>query len=72
MLFLFEGISQLGPLVVVHILKNLDIFQEFLIFLSLFGGSFLHNMIEGLSVKTPELSLCFCCDCSCTRRIIKE
>lgn len=69
---LLEGVSELAALVLVHVLEDLHALEELVVLLALLGSSILHDVVEGVAVQLPELSISLGCDGGSTGSVVEE
>jgi len=69
---LFDGISNLASLIVVHSLKDRDRCQEIFIPITPVLGCVFHDVIECVAIQLPKSSVGFCYNSGGSRSIVKK
>ena len=70
--FLLNYICNLWAFILIHRFQNWYCCQEGLILVAFVLSCVLYNVIECITVKFPQERICFCCNCSSTRCIVKK
>jgi hypothetical protein len=67
-----ESVSEFAALVLVHVLEDAHALQELLVLLSLLRSCVLHDVVEGLAIQRPQLSLGLRNDGRCSGSVVEQ
>lgn len=70
--FLFQWVTKLLFLIMVHFRENLDFWYDFIVVFSFFNGSLLNYILECLTIKCKYFTLTLTSNWCCSWRIIHQ